>query len=83
MSATEPDVESFRKAAHSWLTENAEPLPAPRAGESWGIGSDDVSVFHAVSDGQEQALLDAAMEWQRSKFDAATALFNGPQTSAG
>lgn len=65
------DLATFRDEARSWLEEHAKPK-SDDAAESrpWGVGSDDVSVFHDLDPETEFALLQDAMEWQQQKFDA-------------
>ena len=51
-------VEDFRADAAAWLKEHADPRPA--VSSAWGTGSDDVSVFHDLTDAEERDLLDRA-----------------------
>ena len=62
-------IEAYRLAARQWLAERAEPRPSGLGERRWGEGSDDVSVFHDLTDDEERALLERAMAWQREKFD--------------
>ncbi len=61
-------VDEFRAGAASWLKEHA--TPAAQASSAWATGSDDVSVFHDLTDEEERDLLDRLMAWQQQKFDA-------------
>jgi alkylation response protein AidB-like acyl-CoA dehydrogenase len=58
-------------------------LRTPSREPQWGIGSDDVSVFHNLSFEQEQALLEEAMTWQQIKFDAGYAAITWPVQHGG
>ena len=75
------DVGEFRSRAAAWLKENA----APRVGieSGWGRGSDDVSVFHDLTDDEERDLLDRLMAWQRRKFDAGYGAITWPTERGG
>jgi alkylation response protein AidB-like acyl-CoA dehydrogenase len=50
---------------------------------TWGAGSDDVSVFHDLSDEEERDLLDRLMAWQRRKFDAGYGAITWPTEHGG
>lgn len=85
-----PDLELFRKEARAWLEEHGEPLPAVDAtdaeddpGVVWGVGSDDVAVFHNISEDEEQRRLLDCQRWQRLKFDAGYAMINWPVALGG
>jgi len=65
----ETSVDEFSAAAHAWLSDNAKPRTPP-GHAAWGAGPDDVSVFHDLDFAAERNLLDEAMAWQRTKFDA-------------
>ena len=74
-------VDEFRSQAAAWLKEHAEPRPL--VSSSWGAGSDDVSVFHDLSDAEEQDLIDRLMAWQRRKFDAGFGAITWPVEHGG
>ena len=63
----QPTLEDFARDARAWLSEHAEVRGDTAVG--WGVGSDDVSVFHNLTFEQEAELLGANMAWQREKFD--------------
>src|SRR3954470_8894060 len=66
-----PSLELFRRDARAWLSQHAKPaLSATDESTRWGVGSDDVSVFHDLDFEAEAARLADAMTWQREKFDA-------------
>jgi alkylation response protein AidB-like acyl-CoA dehydrogenase len=87
MSDAAPDLEQFRDEARVFLATNASPRPAAIStddGEAaWGVGSDDVAVFHDVPEDVERARLDACGTWQRAKFDAGFAMINWPVALGG
>lgn len=84
-----PDPELFRKEARAWLEDHAELRVETDAEEesggpvAWGVGSDDVAVFHNISDEEEQQRLEAVKAWQRTKFDAGYAMLNWPVKHGG
>ena len=76
-----PDLDEFRREARAWLEANAEPVPAQPAkddddGRPWGVGSDNVAVFHNIDEDEERARLQACQKWQQNKFDAGYAMIN-------
>ena len=83
-----PDVEVFRKEAFLWLEANASLRSAhPTDGEDdemeWGVGSDNVAVFHNFSEDEERDRLEATRAWQQKKFDAGYAMINWPAELGG
>src|SRR5918995_897990 len=74
-------LDAFRTRASSWLKEHAEPRAA--SASAWGRGSDDVSVFHDLTDAEERELLDRLMAWQRQKFDAGYGAITWPVEHGG
>lgn len=76
-------LEEYRAEAHGWLERHATVKPSNPAELPWGEGSDDVSVFHDMTDAEEQALLDRAMAWQREKFDAGYGAIQWPAEFGG
>ena len=83
-----PDIEVFRKEARIWLDANATlKVASPTDGEDdeleWGVGSDNVAVFHNLSDEVEAARLEATRSWQQRKFDAGYAMINWPEALGG
>jgi alkylation response protein AidB-like acyl-CoA dehydrogenase len=78
---TGPSVGEFRAQAAAWLKEHAEPRAT--VSSAWGAGSDDLSVFHALTDDEEQGLLDRLMAWQRLKFDAGYGAITWPLEHGG
>ena len=49
----------------------------------WGVGSDDVSVFHDLPADDERALLARAMRWQQEKCDAGYGAITWPPEYGG
>jgi alkylation response protein AidB-like acyl-CoA dehydrogenase len=81
-----PDLDAFRAEARAWLAANATPKaerPAEDGEVAWGVGSDEVAVFHALDEGEERARLEAARAWQRAKFDAGYAMLSWPAALGG
>lgn len=81
-----PDLDQFRAEARAWLEANAAPKaerPAEDGALEWGVGSDEVAVFHALSEEEERSRLDAARAWQRAKFDAGYAMLSWPTELGG
>jgi alkylation response protein AidB-like acyl-CoA dehydrogenase len=74
-------VDEFRARAASWLKENARPRVEEDA--TWGVGSDDVSVFHDLTAEEEDDLLQRLMAWQRQKFDAGYGAITWPVEHGG
>ena len=75
-------VEEFTDQARAWLESVAKHRSDPVAA-SWGEGSDDVSVFHDLTEEQERLLLHEAMAWQREKFDAGYGAISWPEEYGG
>ena len=83
------DIDVFRKEIRSWLEEHAVPRVAVAAADEeegqaeWGVGSDDVAVFHNLSEEVERERLEATRAWQQKKFDAGYAMINWPSELGG
>jgi alkylation response protein AidB-like acyl-CoA dehydrogenase len=79
------DLDTYRAVARAWLAAHLEPRAAGGADgdRQWGVGSDDVSVFHDLSFDDERALLDRAMHWQQVKFDAGYGAITWPLEYGG
>ena len=76
-----PDLATYRKESRGWLAAHLE--PAGEAVNAWGVGSDDVSVFHDLTFEEEARLLDEAMRWQQTKFDAGYGAISWPVEFGG
>ena len=88
MTTELPDLDLFRQNARAWLESNATPRPVVVAGHDddafvWGVGSDNVAVFHNFSDEQESARLEAVRSWQQRKFDAGYGMINWAAEQGG
>lgn len=69
------ELELYRQRARAWLAEHA-PSPVPSQ-------DGDVSIFHDLAHDDELALLRAAMDWQRRKFDAGFGAITWPSEYGG
>lgn len=81
MNSSLPDLDGFVKDARAWLEANAQ--PRADVAQAWGEGSDDVSVFHDLTEAEEKDLLDRLMHWQRRKFDAGYGAITWPPEHGG
>jgi alkylation response protein AidB-like acyl-CoA dehydrogenase len=82
----QPDLQTYAAAAEAWLAGNATSRrEAAGAGpdKAWGAGSDDVSIFHDLTDDEERAVLDRAMAWQVRKYDAGYGAIDWPTEAGG
>jgi alkylation response protein AidB-like acyl-CoA dehydrogenase len=71
-------LDEFRTRARAWLSENAE-----RRSQAGARSIGDVSVFHDLDPASEARLLEAAMAWQRTKFDAGYGAISWPVEHGG
>src|SRR5437764_4550306 len=69
--------------ARAWVAARRPPRKEDPSAIEWGVGSDDVSVFHALSFEDERDLLAAAAAWQQEKFDAGYAAITWPVEYGG
>ncbi|MEY4175639.1 MAG: putative acyl-CoA dehydrogenase, partial [Actinomycetota bacterium] len=83
--AAAPDLEQFRAEARVWLSAHARPRAAAvdPASAEWGVGSDDVAVFHNLAEDVERDRLLECRRWQQAKFDAGYAMINWPEALGG
>lgn len=83
--AAAPDLEQFRAEARAWLSAHARPRAAAvdPASAEWGVGSDDVAVFHNLAEDVERDRLLECRRWQQAKFDAGYAMINWPEALGG
>ena len=83
--AAAPDLEQFRAEAREWLAAHARPRAAAvdPASAEWGVGSDDVAVFHNLPPDVERDRLLECRRWQQAKFDAGYAMINWPEALGG
>jgi alkylation response protein AidB-like acyl-CoA dehydrogenase len=79
-----PDPDEYRTAARAWLAARREPRsPASVDGGTWGVGTHDVSIFHALSADEEREVLRRAMAWQQEKCDAGYGAITWPAEFGG
>ena len=64
-----PYLTEYAERAAAWLEEHAE-RRAPAGAFRWGVGADNVALFHNLGVEQGWALVDEARAWQRLKSDA-------------
>jgi alkylation response protein AidB-like acyl-CoA dehydrogenase len=84
MTQDQLDLDTYRASARQWLSSHLKPRPPEAAGDlPWGVGSDDVSVFHNLSFDEEQALLEKAMKWQQVRFDGGYGAITWPVEFGG
>jgi alkylation response protein AidB-like acyl-CoA dehydrogenase len=81
MNSSLPDMDGFVDEARTWLEANAR--ARADVAQAWGVGSDDVSVFHDLTEAEEKELLDRLMAWQRRKFDAGYGAITWPHEHGG
>ena len=79
------NIDEFRAGARAWLEANARlrTAVADPASAEWGVGSDNVAVFHALPEEVERERLLACRRWQQAKFDAGYAMINWPEALGG
>jgi alkylation response protein AidB-like acyl-CoA dehydrogenase len=81
-SQTVMPLTEYSEKATAWLGEHAE-----RRGSSgelaWGVGSDNVAIFHNMSQEEERAVIDELLAWQRLKFDAGYGSISWPVEYGG
>jgi alkylation response protein AidB-like acyl-CoA dehydrogenase len=81
MNSSLPDMDGFVDEARTWLEANAR--ARADVAQAWGVGSDDVSVFHDLTEAEEKELLDRLMAWHRRKFDAGYGAITWPHEHGG
>ena len=75
------ELSAFHAQAAAWLADHADRRTVGSTAS--GRGSDDVSVFHDLTDDQERDLLDRLMAWQQVKFDAGYGAIAWPAAHGG
>jgi len=71
----------FEREALSFLEANAS--PRVEVTQTWGEGSDEVSVLPERTPEEERAELEAAQGWARTRFDAGFGWITGPESLGG
>ena len=77
-----PTLDEFRSRAHAWLQEQL-PEKTGWSGAGWGVGSDAVPVFNVYDMESGRALMSAAAQWQKTKYDAGYAALCLPVEQGG
>jgi alkylation response protein AidB-like acyl-CoA dehydrogenase len=75
-------VDEWRERCRAWL-DGELPRKVSDGRREWGVGSDDVSVFHDLTPSAERTLLDHAMAWQRRRYDAGFGAISWPVDAGG
>src|SRR5215218_948518 len=65
---TAPTLDEFRSRAEAWLREQL-PEKSGWSGAGWGVGPDAVPVFNVYDMESGRALMAAAAQWQKTKYD--------------
>ena len=76
------DLDTYRVQCRAWLRSQAP----PRSDDGvlrWGDGSDDVSVFHALSHDDEQVHIERGQAWQQTKLEAGYGAIAWPESEGG
>ncbi len=67
---SQPTVTEFADQARAWLDSHASKRPTSASEDApWGSGEFSVSIFHALSFDEEQALLNSITGWHRTKAE--------------
>ena len=76
------DLDTYRVQCRAWLRSQAP----PRSDDGvlrWGDGSDDVSVFHALSHDDERVHIERGQAWQQTKLEAGYGAIAWPESEGG
>ena len=73
-------LDEFTARARDWL---AARLPVKTSPSSWGMGPDDVGIFHALSAEAESTLIERARNWHREKAAAGYGAISLPPEFGG
>jgi alkylation response protein AidB-like acyl-CoA dehydrogenase len=80
--APQISLSDFLDEADDWLNANTTPR-APSVAQTWGEGSDRVSLFRDSSPEEERAQVEALLTWQRKKADAGYGSISWPVEYGG
>ena len=84
MTDADGALEAYRATCRQWLATRLKPRPVESAEQlPWGVGSDDVSVFHDLSFDEERELLATVMAWQQERFDGGYGAITWPAEYGG
>jgi alkylation response protein AidB-like acyl-CoA dehydrogenase len=72
----------YAEKAEAWLSEHAE-RRSPEGELRWGVGSDNVAIFHNLTEAEERACIDELRAWQRLKSDAGYGSISWPLEYGG
>ena len=73
----------YAEKAEAWLERARRAARAPDGELRWGVGSDNVAVFHNLTLEQERACIDELRAWQRLKSDAGYGSISWPVEYGG
>jgi alkylation response protein AidB-like acyl-CoA dehydrogenase len=76
-----PQECGFGQSALAFLRGHAQPKTTLET--TWGVGPEHLELFHETSDEEERAEADAALAWQRTKFEAGFGWIGGPPEHGG
>src|SRR3954463_6105229 len=79
----QPTVDQFRQEAAAWLRSTGLPERPPDEESEWGVGPDDVAVFHDLGHDEELALIRRLAAWQRTRLDAGFGAITWPEADGG
>ncbi|MBY4572519.1 acyl-CoA dehydrogenase [Gordonia paraffinivorans] len=82
-TAVRPGVDEFVTTAREWIESRGRRRLEGDGVQAWGTGSDDVSVFHALSDADERRLIAERSAWERAKYDAGYGAITWPVEDGG
>ncbi|MEO9327844.1 acyl-CoA dehydrogenase family protein [Gordonia aurantiaca] len=82
-TAVRPGVDEFVATAREWIEGQGRRRLEGDDARTWGTGSDDVSVFHALSDADERRLIAERCAWERAKYDAGYGAITWPVQDGG
>ena len=83
-TVSQPTLDEFTTQAKTWLEANATRKMATSGQEApWGTGEFSVSIFHALSFDEEQALLNSITAWQKKKAEKGYHAITSPTEFGG
>jgi len=69
--------------ARAWEFLSGERPLRHEVSEQWGVGDEDLALFHETTDERERAEADAALAWQKRRWEAGFGWINGPVAYGG
>jgi alkylation response protein AidB-like acyl-CoA dehydrogenase len=79
--SSSPEEWEFGKSALAFLRGHTKPKTALET--TWGVGPELLELFHETSGEEERDEADAALAWQRTKFNAGFGWIGGPPEHGG